>query len=229
VVGGGTLISFPTLIAFGYAPVLANVSSTTGLAFGNAMSIATWRRELRGQRARALRLGSASVAGGVTGAVLLFELPPSAFKAIVPVFIALGVVLVVVQPTVGRYLATRDRGPSVGAPGWAAWFGLFMAGLYGGYFGAGQGLMIIAVLTFAVADSIHRLNALRNVLAGTTNAVAAIAFIVATPIAWGAALLIASGSIIGGWVGVHIGRRLPPGVYRAVIIVVGIAAFVKLA
>lgn len=208
--------------------MLANVSGTVGLVFGNAMSIATWRRELRGQRARGLRLGSASIAGGVTGAVLLFELPPSAFKAIVPVFVALGVVLVVVQPTVGRYLATRDRGPSVRAPGGAAWLGLFMAGLYGGYFGAGQGLLIIAVLTFVVVDNIHRLNALRNVLAGATNAVAAIAFIVATPIAWDAALLIAPGSIIGGWVGVHIGRRLPPTVYRAIIIIVGIAAFVQL-
>lgn len=209
-VGGGTLIAFPTLIAFGYAPVLANVSTTTGLVFGNAMSVATWRRELEGQRAQAVRLGSASIAGGITGAVLLFELPASAFRAIVPVFVATGVVLVVVQPMASRYLAARDRGPSAGRSGWRAWIGLFFAGVYGGYFGAGQGLLIIAVLGLAVADNLHRLNALRNVLAGATNAVAAIAFVLAAPIAWGAAALIASGSILGGWVGVHIGRRLSP-------------------
>ena len=100
IVGSGTLITFPTLLAFGYAPVLANVSNTTGLAFGNAASIATWRRELEGQRSRSIRLGAASVVGGITGAVLLFELPASAFRSIVPAFIALGVVLVVVQPLV---------------------------------------------------------------------------------------------------------------------------------
>jgi hypothetical protein len=228
VVGGGTLVAFPALIGFGYVPLVANVSTTTGLVFGNAMSIATWRRELQGQRSRAIRLGSASITGGITGAVLLFALPASAFEAIVPVFVALGVVLVVVQPVVARYLATRNRGPSAGNPGWAAWLGLFVAGLYGGYFGAGQGLVIIAVLGLALSDSLHRLNALRNVLAGATNAVAAIAFIVAAPIAWGAAVLIASGSIIGGWIGVHIGRRLSSVVYRAVIVIIGIAAFVKL-
>jgi uncharacterized protein len=228
IVGSGTLITFPTLIAFGYAPVLANVSNTTGLAFGNVASIAAWRRELEGQRARSLRLGAASVAGGVAGAILLFELPPSAFRAIVPVFIGLGVVLVLVQPLASRLLARRTREGAKRRGGWASAAGLFVVGMYGGYFGAGQGLLIIAVLGFAVADTLHRLIALRNVLAGSTNIVAAIAFVAATHIAWGAVVLIAAGSIAGGWAGVHLGRRLPPVAYRLVIAAVGVAALVRL-
>ena len=229
IVGSGTLITFPTLIAFGYAPVLANVSNTTGLAFGNVASIAAWRRELEGQRARSLRLGAASVAGGVTGALLLFELPQSAFRSIVPVFIGLGVVLVVLQPVVSRLLARRPQRTSPAGPGWTATAGLFLVGIYGGYFGAGQGLLIIAVLGIAVADTLHRLTALRNVLAGATNIVAAIAFVAATHIAWGAVLLIAVGSVAGGWAGVHVGRRLPPVAYRLVIAAVGLVALVRLA
>lgn len=228
IVGSGTLITFPTLLAFGYTPVLANVSNTTGLAFGNAASIVTWRRELEGQRGRSIRLGAASVVGGITGAVLLFELPAAAFRSIIPVFIALGVVLVVVQPIVARLLAQRVRLHAAEGHGWSAAAGLFIVGVYGGYFGAGQGLLIIAVLGFAVADTFHRLTALRNVLAGVTNVVAALAFVVATKIAWEAVLLIASGSIVGGWAGVHVGRRLPPFAYRLVIGGVGTVALVRL-
>jgi uncharacterized membrane protein YfcA len=228
IVGSGTLITFPTLIAFGYPAVLANVSNTTGLAFGNVASIAAWRRELEGQRVRALRLGVASIAGGVTGAVLLFELPASAFRAIVPVFIGIGVVLVAVQPIASRYLARRLREAEHERHGWAAIGGLFLVGVYGGYFGAGQGLLIIGVLGFAVVDTLHRLTALRNVLAGATNVVAAIAFVAATHVAWGAVGLIAAGSIVGGWAGVHVGRRLPPLAYRVVISAVGFAALLRL-
>ena len=228
IVGSGTLITFPTLIAFGYPPVLANVSNTTGLVFGNAASIAAWRRELEGQTGRALRLGVASVAGGVTGAVLLFDLPASAFRRIVPVLIALSVVLVAVQPLVSKHLARRRSDRTPGSHPWATASALFLVGVYGGYFGAAQGLLIIAVLGVAVSDTLHRLTALRNVLAGATNAVAAIAFMAATQIAWRVVALIAVGSILGGWIGVRIGRQLPPAAYRAVILLVGVAALVKL-
>lgn len=145
-----------------------------------------------------------------------------------PAFIALGVVLVVIQPLVARHLARRERPRADEGRGWAAAAGLFLVGVYGGYFGAGQGLLIIAVLGFAVADTLHRLTALRNVLAGSTNAVAALAFVAATHIAWQAVLLLAAGSIVGGWAGVHVGRRLPPVAYRVVIAIVGIVALVRL-
>jgi uncharacterized protein len=225
-VGSGTLLTFPTLIAFGYPPVLANVSNTTGLVFGNAASIAAWRRELEGQRGRALALGVASVAGGVVGAVLLFELPASAFRAAVPACIAAGVVLVAAQPLVSRLLARRS---SAGIGGrWPSLAGLFLVGVYGGYFGAGQGLLIIAVLGLTLTDTLHRLTALRNVLAGSTNAVAAVAFIAATHVAWGAVALIAAGSSAGGWLGVLIGRRLPPVAYRLLIAAVGVTAILRL-
>lgn len=208
--------------------MLANVSNTTGLAFGNLASIAAWRGELEGQRPRAIRLGLASVAGGLTGALLLFELPGSAFRAIVPACIALAVLLVLVQPVATRLLARRLRESAPDGRGWAAAAGLYLVGIYGGYFGAGQGLLIIAVLGFAVADSLHRLTALRNVLAGATNVVAAIAFVASTRIAWSAVLLLAAGSICGGWLGVHVGRRLPPLAYRLVISTVGLIALLRL-
>ena len=225
-VGSGTLLTFPTLIAFGYPPVLANVSNTTGLVFGNAASIAGWRRELEGQRGAAIRLGIASVSGGVVGAVLLFALPASAFRAAVPACIALGVVLVGVQPVVARVLAAR--GPRETRRRWPAVAGLFLVGVYGGYFGAGQGLLIIAVLGVTFADTMHRMTALRNVLAGSTNAVAAVAFVVATHVAWGAVAVIAVSSVLGGWVGVLIGRRLPPIAYRVLIVAVGLTAVLRL-
>ena len=227
IVGSGTLITFPTLLAFGYSPVLANTSNTTGLVAGNLTSVAGWRRELEGQLPRALRLGIASVLGGLVGAVLLFTLPASAFRAIVPAFIGIGVALVLLGPRIVRLLAARSRRPArEGGPGAA--IGLFLCGVYGGYFGAGQGIVIIAILGLLLEDTLHRLNALRNVLAGATNVVAAIAFVAAAQVAWSAVLLVAVGSILGGWIGPHLGRRLPPAVYRAVIVAVGIVAMVKL-
>lgn len=206
----------------------ANVTNTIGLVPGNITSMIGYRPEMAGQRERALRLGLASTIGAVAGAILLLVLPASAFRAVVPAFIGLGVVAIIVGPWVSRWLASRNRVPSEAAGGAGTFAGIVLCGVYGGYFGAGQGLLFIAVLGIALADSIHRLNALRNMLAGLANTVAAVVFIASAPVAWGAAGLIAVGSIAGGWLGVHIGRRLPPTLYRAVIAVVGIVAFVKL-
>jgi uncharacterized protein len=228
IVGSGTLITFPTLLAFGYAPVTANVSNTVGLVFGNVTSMIGYRPEMAGQRARALRLGLASMLGATAGAVLLLVLPASAFRAVVPAFIGLGVVAILSGPYVSKWLASRNREPSQASGGVWTFLGIVLCGVYGGYFGAGQGLLFIAVLGIALADTLHRLNALRNMLAGLANTVAAVVFVFSAHVAWGAAALIAVGSIAGGWVGVHIGRRLPPAVYRAVIAAVGIVAFVKL-
>ena len=206
----------------------ANVSNTVGLVFGNVTSMLGYRPEMQGQRARGFRLGIGSMIGAIGGAILLLALPASAFRAVVPAFIGLGVFAILTGPYVSKWLASRNRAPSEAAGGVGTFVGVMICGVYGGYFGAGQGLLFIAVLGITLADTIHRLNALRNLLAGLANTIAAVVFVVSAHVAWGAVAFLAVGSIFGGWVGVHIGRRLPPVVYRAVIAAVGIVAFVKL-
>jgi uncharacterized protein len=269
VVGSGTLITFPTLLAFGYPPVLANVSNNVGLVPGVASGVHGYRAELAGQRRRIIRLGSASASGGLIGAILLLVLPAEAFKAIVPALIGVAVVMVLIQPRLARWMARRQvdgpaAGPGRGDPGAdpdparpprsldggatavgvlpatdvsrsveaiggpVLWFFVFCAGVYGGYFGAAQGVLLIGMLGIAFTDSLQRINAVKNVLAGLVNGLAAIVFIALTHIDWGVAGLIAAGSIIGGQVGARVGRRLPPWALRLVIVCVGVAALVKL-
>jgi uncharacterized membrane protein YfcA len=226
IVGSGTLITFPTLLAVGYPPVLANVSNTVGLVPGSISGAIGYRRELEGQLGRLVRLGVASVLGGVTGAVLLLTLPASAFKAIVPVLIALGCVLVVAQPWITAHVKPRESAPVHGSP--AVWFLVFLTGVYGGYFGAAQGVLLIAVMGIGIAETLQRINAAKNVLAGLVNAVAACVFIVVSDIAWQAAAIIAVGSIIGGQLGAFVGRRLPAPVLRGFVVLVGVVAIGKL-
>ena len=323
VVGSGTLITFPTLLAFGYPPVLANVSNNVGLVPGVASGVYGYRSELGGQRRRLIRLGSASVCGGLVGAILLLTLPQSAFKDIVPALIGLAVVMVIIQPRLAKWVAERQRaraaampdGEGAGGTGGAAagavaagvgtgavaagagtgavaagagtgavaagagtgavaagtgavaagagtgavaagagtgaggatavavaappaaaeaiggpvlWVLVFLAGIYGGYFGAAQGVLLIGMLGIALNDSLQRINAAKNVLAGLVNGLAAVVFILATHIDWGVAGLIAAGSIIGGQVGARIGKRLPPWGLRVLIVCVGTAALIKL-
>ncbi len=257
VVGSGTLITFPTLLAFGYPPVLANVSNTVGLVPGVASGVYGYRAELSGQRERLKALGSASLCGGLTGAILLLTLPAEAFKAIVPVLIAIALVMVGVQPRLARRVAARQRarqagpgadgeaaagskpGPFRGKEGSAAertggsvgpvlWLLIFCTGVYGGYFGAAQGVLLIGLLGIAFDDGLQRVNAAKNVLAGLVNGIAAVVFIAFSHIAWGAAGLIAAGSIIGGQIGARVGRRLPPWGLRLLIVCVGTVALTKL-
>jgi uncharacterized protein len=237
VVGSGTLITFPTLLAFGYPPVLANVSNNVGLVPGVISGVHGYRAELHGQRDRATVLGAASVCGGLVGAILLLVLPASAFKAIVPALIGIALVMVVVQPWLARWVAARQRGreaqqaglwkPGTGV-GPVLWLLVFCTGIYGGYFGAAQGVLLIGLLGVALNDGLQRINALKNVLAGLVNGVAAVIFIAFSHVAWGAAALIAVGSVLGGQVGARVGRRLEPWALRLLIICVGTAALVKL-
>jgi uncharacterized membrane protein YfcA len=227
VVGSGTLITFPVLLAFGYAPVTANVSNTIGLVPGSVSGAIGYRRELAGQRARALQLGSMSVLGGVTGAVLLLVLPASAFKAVVPAFIAVALVLTVLQPRLNRalagHVAGRSRRALVLLP-----LAVYITRVYGGYFGAGQGILLLAILAVMLPQSLHRSNALKNVLAGTVNGVAGVYFIFAAHVEWAPAAIIAVSSIVGAQLGARYGRRLHPDVLRGLIVVVGVAAIVDL-
>jgi uncharacterized membrane protein YfcA len=227
VVGSGTLVTFPVLLSFGYAPVVANVSNTVGLVPGSAAGAIGYREELQGQRQRLLRLSVASVLGGIGGAVLLLTLPASAFKAIVPGFIVIALVLVVLQPRLSAALAARGVRRRE-HPGRLATAAVFGAGLYGGYFGAAQGILVLSILGLSLNDDLQRLNALKVVLTGLVNLVAGVVFVIAAHVAWVPALLIAGGSTIGGFIGAHGGKRLPDAALRAVIVVVGIFAIVRL-
>jgi uncharacterized protein len=232
VVGSGTLITFPVLLGFGYAPVVANVSNTVGLVPGSASGALGYRRELASQRARLMPLGIASILGGITGAVLLLSLPASAFKAIVPVFIAVALVLIMLQPRISRAMSERrtrtGRTHDGHRPGPLALGGVFASGVYGGYFGAAQGILLLAILNLSLDDELQRLNALKVVLAGLVNLVAGILFVLIAHIAWLPAALIAGGSLLGGVLGGRYGRRLPAPALRGVILIVGVVAIVRL-
>lgn len=226
-VGSGTLVTFPVLLGFGYAPVVANVSNTVGLIPGFVTGTLGYRRELSGQRARLMSLAGASVTGGVIGAVLLLSLPASAFKAVVPAFIAIAVALIVLQPRLSRLLsAYRPR--TRGRVGPILTLAVMLGGVYGGYFGAAQGILVLAILSLAVDDELQRLNAVKVVLTGLVNLASGVVFILAAHVAWAPAGLIAGGSLIGGVLGASVGRRLSLPALRAVIVVIGIAAIVHL-
>jgi uncharacterized protein len=230
IVGAGSLITFPTLLVLGYSPLIANVSNTVGLVPGVLSGAVGYRRELAGQRRRAAPLVVAALLGGLTGGLLLLVLPASAFERIVPVLILAACVLVALQPRLSRALAARRAaaGRVHGEGGPALLIGVYLTGIYGGYFGAAMGVVLIALLAILVDDEMQRLNGLKIVLAAAVNGIAAILFIAVTPIAWGPAVLIAIGSIVGGQLGAHVGRRLSPFALRTVIIVVGMTVSLKL-
>ena len=226
VVGSGTLITFPVLLALGVPPVTANVSNTIGLVPGSVSGAWSYRRELAGQTARLVRLGGASLVGGIAGALLLLTLPAGAFKAIVPVLIILALGLVVTQPWLARRLAgSPERGAR--ARPVLLWAAVMLTGVYGGYFGAAQGVLLIAILGSLVEANLQRMNAVKNVLTGLVNGIAGILFVILAHPDWVYVGVIAVASAIGGPVGGVIGRRLPPLVLRGVIVVVGVAALIK--
>ncbi|MFC0601738.1 sulfite exporter TauE/SafE family protein [Streptomyces palmae] len=225
VVGSGTLITFPTLLAFGYPPVVANVSNNVGLVPGVLSGAYGYRRELRGQLKRVLRFGSASLIGGLTGALLLLKLPAETFDAAVPVLILAACALMVLQPRINRWAKQRqgDRRTDGGVP---MWIGVLATGVYGGYFGAAQGVLLMGLFGSFLHDDLQRLNAVKNVLASIVNGVAAIIFIAVSHVDWAVAATIAAGSTVGGLLGARVGRRLSPTVLRGTIITVGTTAAV---
>jgi uncharacterized membrane protein YfcA len=226
VVGSGTLITFPTLLAFGLPPVTANVSNTIGLVPGSISGALGYRRELTGQRSRIQRLAVGSLVGGGGGAVLLLALPADAFSAIVPVLIVLGCVLVVFQPRISAWVAKRHEAAG-GVPEngvWWVWPGVLLAGVYGGYFGAAQGVLLMAIMGIGVDETLQRLNGVKNVLAAIVNGVAGLIFIAVAHVDWAVVGLIAVGSVVGGQLGATYGRKLPSAALRALIVVVGVVA-----
>jgi uncharacterized membrane protein YfcA len=226
IVGSGSLLTFPTLLALGYPAVLANVSNTVGLISGSVSGAVGYRRELKGQRRRILVLMPAVLVGTIAGASLLLALPGSAFRRVVPILILFAVVLVIVQPTIAKRRA--KRGVKLEHPGPELHVGTALISVYGGYFGAAQGVMLLALFGITLDDDMQRLNAAKNVVAAVINAVGALFFIARTDIAWKVAGLLFVGSSFGGQLGAVIGRRLPPIVLRVVIVVVGTGVAVKL-
>jgi len=232
VVGSGTLITFPTLLAFGLPPVSANVSNNIGLVFGSVTGTWGYRSELEGQRPYLVRLAPLSLLGSIAGAVLLLRLPAAAFAAIVPVLIGISLVLVLTQTRISAALGRRRE--RVGRPsrraGPVAGVGVLLAGVYGGYFGAAQGVLLVGLLGALLEESLQRVNALKNFLSAVVNGVAAVTFLVVRPSAanWAVVGLIAAGSVLGGLLGARVGRRLPPNGLRAVIVTVGLVAIARL-
>ena len=227
VIGSGSLITFPTLLAVGYSPVVANVSNNIGVVPGSVFGSIGFRRELQGQGSRVRTLAIASGLGGLTGAILLLTLPSEVFDAVVPILVLMACALMAAQPRLSAWVASRrpegarDVGPAPLAIG-------YLAGIYGGYFGAAQGVILLAMLAVFVPDDLTRSNALKNVLAGTVNAVAAVVFIFFAEVAWEAVALVAVGAAVGGTLGAQVGRRVPAPVLRALVIVIGLVVAVTL-
>lgn len=226
IVGSGSLITFPTLLFLGYPPLLANVSNNIGLVPGTISGVIGYRRELPARDRPLLTLLGAAVAGGLTGAILLLVLPSTTFLLIVPYLIIIASVLMAVQPYLSRALAARRVD---GHSHNAVLDGLVYAtGIYGGYFGAAQGVLFISLLSIFQPGNLQRSNATKNLLAVGTNGVAAILFIAIAQVDWAVVLLIALGSIVGGQVGAFAAQRMRPGVLRWIVVTVGIAVGLKL-
>lgn len=236
IVGSGTLITFPTLVALGFPPVTATMSNAVGLVAGGVSGTWGYRRELRGQWHRMRWQIPASLLGAGLGAWLLLHLPEKVFTRIVPVLLILALVLVVVGPRIQAWARRRAEasGQAVdhvsAARMTALVAGTFAVGIYGGYFTAAQGILLVAVMGALLPEDMQRMNAAKNLLSLLVNVVAAVAYTVVAfdRISWIAAGLIAVGSLIGGFVGAHYGRRLSPGVLRAVIVVVGLIGLYRL-
>jgi len=227
VVGSGSLVTFPVLLALGYPALLANVSNNVGMVPGGLSGVIGYRRELLGQGRRIRVLAAAAATGGLIGAGLLLVLPSSVFARVVPILILLACALVIVQPALRRKMVERGERHRGGAPA-PLQAGILATAVYGGYFGAAQGVILLSLLGIFVHDHLQRLNATKNVLAMVTNGAAAVVFVIATPISWPVAGLLAAGTMVGGQLGARVGRRLPPMVLRVTIVVIGLVAVVKL-
>ncbi|HVC05906.1 MAG TPA: sulfite exporter TauE/SafE family protein [Candidatus Acidoferrales bacterium] len=221
VAGGGTLLSFPALLLLGFPALVANVTNTLGLLPGYAGGSIAYRAELSVQRERVRFLGPISVVGAVVGAILLTRTPNHVFSAIVPWLILLACALLLLQPVVTSHVRARrpereqHRSPLLAV-------GQFLGGVYGAFFGAGLGVMMLAVLGLFIRDDLQRLNALKGMMSLIINVVAAIYFAFFGPVSWIAVVVMLPTSAIGGFAGVAMARRLHPTLLRSVVVGFGI-------
>lgn len=226
-VGVASLLSFPVLVAVGLPPVVANASNTVGMTPAGLSGSFGYRRELREAPGATVMVLATCAGGSVLGAVLLLALPPEVFENVVPWLILFTCLLVGAQPTISRWVRRR-HGETPPAPRTrmspVTTFFATLTGVYGGYFGAGSGVMMVAVLGFGLDLDLRIVNALKTLAVMAANVVASLIFLVVAELDWAAILLLASGSVVGGYVGSHIGRRLPSGLLRGLIVLAGLTA-----
>ncbi|UPO78256.1 sulfite exporter TauE/SafE family protein [Arthrobacter sp. Helios] len=233
IVGSGTLVTFPVLVALGYAPVTATISNAMGLVAGNMAGSWGYRRELAGLKGTLLRLLPASILGGITGAWLLLNLPEAVFGAVAPYLIVLALFFVIFQPKLQSWVrarAARAEGqadePAGSGHSWILIALVYFAGVYGGYFVAAQGILLVGILGIFLHGTMQNANAVKNILVLGVNLVAAASYMIFAfdRIVWPVVALIAVSSLIGGFVGAAVGRRLSPVVLRTVIVSLGLVA-----
>jgi uncharacterized protein len=227
VAGGGSLISFPILLALGYPALTANITNTVGIWPGYAGSAAGFRKEISGQRGHLVNLTPVAALGGVAGALLLLTTSSALFRTLAPWLVLGASILFALQPLLRRALGGSAHAPPRTRPILLAG-GTFAASIYGGYFGAGLGVLLLAILGLALPDSILRTSGLRTALSILVNGVAAAVFLIHGGLAWEAVGLLAVGSLAGGWIGARIALSIPATALRIVVIVVGLATVVKL-
>jgi len=227
VAGGGSLISFPLLLALGYPALTANITNTVGIWPGYAGGAAGFREEISGQRDRLVQLSPIAATGGIAGAILLLTTSSALFRTLAPWLVLGASILFALQPLLRRALGGSEHVPPRTRPLLLAG-GTFAASVYGGYFGAGLGVMLLAILGLALPDSILRTSGLRTALSMLVNGVAAAVFLIHGGLAWEAVGLLAAGSLMGGWVGARIALSIPATALRIVVVVVGLVTVVKL-
>lgn len=228
IAGGGSLISFPALLAIGYPTVSANVTNTVALWPGYIGGAVGYRAELTGQRGRSIAFSVTSVAGAVIGCLLLLITPSGVFDALVPILIAVASLLLALQPWLKSKLTASER-MSGGSHRLLLHGGILLGGVYGAYFGAGLGVMLLGILGVFVHDHLQRVNAVRAVLSLVINTVAFAAFALFGPVRWSAVAVMAVASLAGGFLGARVARLLSPTVLRAVIVTFGVGVAVALA
>ena len=230
IAGLASLISYPALLATGLPPLAANVTNTVALVLSGVGSVSASRPELSGQRHRLVRLGVAAVLGGVAGAVLLLLTPSSAFQRLVPFLIA-GASLAMLVQRPPRELAAEGAAAQAAHPhrdSWGTVLGTFAISVYGGYFGAAAGVLMLAMYLLVTGEGVPRSNAMKNVVLGMANAVAALGYALFADVAWLAALPLALGFLLGGRLGPSIVRRVPQSGLRRAIALLGLGLAVHL-
>lgn len=229
-VGAGSLVSFPLLLSVGLTPLVANVCNTVGLVPGGVSGSYGFRRELAGKAGLVRVTAVTSALGALVGACLLLALPATSFERIIPWLVILAATLIAVQPAISHWLRARAADKPAPARDFPAPLrGISsLVGVYGGYFGAGQGVMLVAFLALGLDEELQVINGLKNVAVLSANLAAALVFVVWAPLDWSVVGLVAVGSALGGWVGAHVGRRLPPAVFRVLVVGSGFAVGIHL-